>query len=105
MGVRKSVEETLVVDGTPDEWLEKARRAMEATGFHKITVDPHGILRGDLKQRLSTVWWGSLAVRAAPEGEAMTRLTLQGTANANNISAVFQIPGQKVIDTFKAGLR
>ncbi len=106
MGVRKTVVETLVVEGTPEQWLERSRRAMEATGFHKVIVDAHGILRGELRQRpFASVWWGTLAVGAAAEGEAGTRLTMKGTANVNNIFAAFQSPGQKVIDTFKAGLR
>jgi len=105
VGVRKSVEESLVVDGSCDEWLAKSRQALETQGFKKVTVESQGQLSADLKQKLGTVWWGSLTVTLTPEGPSRTRMSLKGTANVDNIFAVFQSPGQKVIDRFKAGLR
>lgn len=105
MGHRRSVEESLIVDGSREEWFAKCRQTMETQGYKKVTASESlGQLTGDPKQRIGTVWWGSLTVTLTPEGSSRTRLTLTGTANVDNIFAMFGSPGQKVIDRFKAEL-
>jgi hypothetical protein len=62
-----------------------------------------GQITGDFKQKIGTVW-GSLTVTLIPDEYARTRMTLAGTANVDNVFALFNSPGQKLIDRFKAGL-
>lgn len=104
MGVRKSVEQSALLDGPFDHWLARSRQALETQGFHRVKEAP-GQLSADLKQKLGTVWWGSLTITLRPEGDEQTWMTLVGSANVNNIFAVFGSPGKSVIDRFKAGLR
>ena len=106
MSHRKSVEESLVLEGPPAAWLERSRQVMEAQGYRKVTLSQsRGQLSGDLRWRVGTIFFGSLTVLVEPEGAAGTRMTLQAAANVDNIFAALGNPGQRIIERFEAGLR
>ena len=39
MGIRKSMEEELIVSGTRDEWLKKCEDSLKSQGFKKIEAN------------------------------------------------------------------
>lgn len=101
LAVRRSKSETLVVDGTRDEWFERSRVALERGGFSKIKAvralkQLHGAYR-----KLSV--WGTLDVTLLPDGES-TRIQLVATGNVDNVYALFRSPSKKILDEFKSEL-
>jgi hypothetical protein len=102
MPVRKSVEETLVVDGPRAEWVEKSRAALEAQGFGKVEANAT-LGQVTATYRKLTVA-GELVVTLTPEGDEATRIVARATAGVDNVFALFSSPGQRIINQFKAGL-
>jgi hypothetical protein len=103
MGIRKTVEEQMVVPGSRDEWLCLCERSLKSQKFKKVSVNSTlGQVRGDFKQYIGTIW-GDIIITLTPEGPN-TRLTVRATANVDNASALFSSPGAKMIEKFKAGL-
>jgi hypothetical protein len=104
MAIRKSIEETLAVDGTPTIWLSICKNALERKGFSRIEVDE---VLGQLQAsyRTKTIW-GTLHISVLPgEGrEDQTRLHLIATGNVDNIYALFRSPSRNILDEFKAGI-
>jgi len=102
MAIRKSKEETFVVEGDRDVWLQNCQAALEQGGFSDIKV-------------LATLWqiqaryrkltiWGSIDITLLPEGESASRITAVVTSNVDNIYALFRSPGMKILEAFKEGL-
>src|SRR5438270_475220 len=104
MAIRKTVEETLVVDGKREDWLGKCAGAMRDQDFTRISESQSLYeVTADYKKWRPGAGWGTLAVTLHPEGER-TRMVLRATANVDNIWALFRSPGRQIIDRFKAGL-
>ena len=103
MAVRKSIEESLVVDGPRADWLQKCRTALETQGFTRVEANETlGQITANYKKATT---WGDLLLTLTPEGSSdATRITAKATANVDNLFAAFRSPGQKIIDQFKAGL-
>jgi hypothetical protein len=103
MGIRKTVEEQMVVPGDRDEWLGLCERSLKSQKFKKVSVNSAlGQVRGDFKQIIGTLW-GVIVVTVTPEGPNV-RLTVRATANVDNMFALASSPGGKLIQKFKAGL-
>lgn len=102
MAIRKSIEETLVVKGERDEWLEKCRLALERGGFGRVEV---ASLLGQVhaSYRKPTVW-GSIDITLTPADSSQTQMHLVATANVDNVYALFRSPTKKVLEAFKSGL-
>jgi hypothetical protein len=104
MAIRKSIEETLVVDGGRDAWLKSCRTALEREGFSKIQVaESLGQLHAAF--RTKTIW-GTLDITLTPEAGSheSTRLQLVATGNVDNIFALFRSPSKKILEEFKNGI-
>jgi hypothetical protein len=104
MALRKSVEETWVVEGDRRDWLDKCANAMRRQGFKPVTCD-------ESKYQVSGTWKpvmgtlnGEVAVTLLPEGNHSTRIQATGTGAADNIFALFSSPGKRLIGKFKSGL-
>jgi hypothetical protein len=103
VAIRKSVEETLVVEGPRDEWLSRCRSALESRGFMKIeVVETLFQLHGNYKKFAT---WGDLRVELLPSGDEATTLQMTATANVDNVFALFKSPGRRILEEFKTGLR
>lgn len=102
MAIRKSIKETLVVDGAREDWFEHSRLALERSGFSKIeVVQPLSQLQAAYRK---LTLWGTLQVTLLPEGDDGTRIELDATGNVDNLYAIFRSPSRKILDTFKAEL-
>jgi len=102
MAVRKSIEETFVVDGPRDEWLRRVRQALENGRFTSIEVS-ETLYQARANFKKFTVW-GEIKVTLLPEREGSTKLTARATANVDNIFALFRSPGRAILERFKANL-
>ena len=102
MGIRKSVEETVVLNGTGAYWGPRCVTAMQAAGF-TVSVVNEAAGRVEGKFRTATVW-GELVVTLLPAGAEATQVTAKASANADNIYAVFRSPGRKILEDFKSAL-
>ncbi|NMM24198.1 MAG: SHOCT domain-containing protein [Phycicoccus sp.] len=103
MGIRKMVEEQMVVPGGRDEWLGLCQQALISQKFKKVSLNSTlNQVRGDFKQIIGTLW-GDIVVTLTPEGPNV-RLTVRATANVDNVYALGSSPGGKLIAKFKAGL-
>lgn len=102
MAIRKSREETLVVDGPRWEWLQRCRDALARGGFSKIeTEEQLGQLHAAYR-KVSV--WGSLDITLLPDGDARTQLQLVASGNVDNIYALFRSPSKRILEAFKSGL-
>jgi hypothetical protein len=102
VAIRKSVEDTFVVSGSRDEWLQRGRTALEDGGFTKVqTSDAIYELSGNYKKL--TVW-GDIRVTLVPEGDSETRIIARATANIDNVFSLFRSPGRAILDQFKGSL-
>lgn len=103
MGIRKTIEEQMVVPGDRDEWLSLCERSLKSQKFKKVDVNSTlGQVRGDFKPHIGTIF-GDVIITVTPEGPN-TRLTVRATANVDNVYALMSSPGAKLIEKFKAGL-
>lgn len=101
MAIRKSVSETLIVDGPREDWLDKCQAALEAQGFSGIeSSETLWQVHANFKKMTT---WGSLDITLLPEGRS-TRLDVVATANVDNLYALFRSPTRKILNTFKSGL-
>ena len=103
MAIRKSVDDTFVVEGSRDEWLTRCRNTLEAQGFTKIEASAT-LFQINANYKKATVW-GELEVTLVPEGEESTKINARATANVDNLFAVFGSPGRKILARFKEGIR
>lgn len=102
VGIRKTVEETFIVDGPRDVWLDRCEDALVARGFKKVVPNAAlGQVSGDYR-RMTLV--GSLTLTLRPAGTDQTEIAASATANVDNVYALFRSPGQKIIQEFKSGL-
>jgi hypothetical protein len=102
MAVRKTTEESFVVDGPRADWMDRCGAALERANFTNVRANTTLYeISADYK-RLTV--WGTLTVALLPEGDTATRLNAAATANVDNIFALFGSPGKKIIAAFKAGL-
>jgi hypothetical protein len=103
VGIRKMVEEQLVVPGQREQWLGLCERALTSQKFKKVSVNSTlGQVRGDFKPIIGTLS-GDIVVTVTPEDHNV-RLTVRATANVDNVFALGGSPGGKLIEKFKAGL-
>lgn len=101
MAIRKSVEETIVVDGPRDQWLARCKGALETGGFGGVKAN------ATLNQVEGTyhkfVVWGEILITLLPNG-ASTKIIAKATANVDNIWALFSSPTKKILGAFKSNL-
>jgi hypothetical protein len=103
MGIRKSIDETVVVGGEPSAWFQPCERALTTQKFKKVTTDRTiSQVRGSYKPLIGTLF-GDIQITMIPEGPN-TRLNIRATANADNIYALGRSPAGKLISMFKEGL-
>lgn len=102
MAIRKSIEETLVVDGARAHWLDRSFTALEHSGFSKIEV-VNELHQLHAMYRKLTIW-GSLDITLIPEGEISTRIHLRAVGNVDNIYALFRSPSMQILKAFKSEL-
>jgi hypothetical protein len=103
VAIRKSVEETIVVTGERDEWLNRCTKGLIAAGFKDVqTSTTLGQVAGAYKKFPTH---GELTITVAPCPQAgHTQLTLRSTAAVDNIYALFVSPNKKILVTAKASL-
>tara|TARA_B110001469_G_scaffold110139_1_gene111701 strand:- start:1098 stop:1406 length:309 start_codon:yes stop_codon:yes gene_type:complete len=102
MAIRKSMQEEMVVTGIRGEWLQKCVRALESSGFTKVT--PNATLYQIEANYKKFTIWGTILITLAPEGND-TKITAASTANVDNIYALFNSPNKTILSKFKEGLR
>jgi len=101
MAVRKSVEETLVVDGPRDKWLSRCQSALQKAGFSAVKANSAlNQVEGEYHKFLV---WGEILVTLMPDGQN-TKIVAKATANVDNIWTLFCSPTNKIIGAFKDGL-
>lgn len=102
MGISKSVEETVVLNGPGMYWGPRCVTAMEVSGFRVTAVnEAAGRVEGSFKKATT---WGKLVVTVVPAGPSATQITAKATANVDNVYAMFRSPGRKILEEFKAAL-
>ncbi|MDR0964191.1 MAG: hypothetical protein LBM60_06220 [Clostridium sp.] len=103
MGIRKSMEEKICLEGTRDRWLPVVRSSLANSGFKNIICnDVLFQVTADYKK--ATVW-GELLVTLTPSAAGnRTDLIVKSTANVDNIYALFKSPNKVILDAFKSGL-
>lgn len=101
MAIRKSVEDTVVVDGARDQWIARCTKALESGGFRDVKVNPTlNQIEGAYRSFFA---WGDIAVTLLPEGDR-TRIVAKATANVDNVWALFMSPTKKILTAFKDNL-
>ncbi|MGV7245844.1 hypothetical protein [Caballeronia sp. M23-90] len=102
MGIRKSMEEELVVTGNRSEWLSKCVTSLKSAGFTKVTQNANIYqIEANYKKFMT---WGSLTVTLSPSGKD-TRVKAVSTANVDNIFALFKSPNKTILTAFTDGLK
>ena len=91
----------MVVSGVREEWLQKCVRALESTGFTKVTKNAALYkIEASFKKFMT---YGTVLITLVPSG-ADTKITAVSTANVDNIFALFKSPNKTILSAFKAGL-
>lgn len=101
MAVRKSVEETIVVDGPRDKWLARCKDSLQKAGFGAVKANP-ALNQVEGTFRKFSVW-GEILITLTPEGQN-TKIVAKSTANVDNIFALFSSPTKKILAAFKDNL-
>ena len=102
MAIRKSMQEEMVVSGAKEDWLQKCRKALELSGFTKVT--PNAALHQIEANYKKFMTWGTIMITLTPAGND-TKITAVSTANVDNIYALFKSPNKTILSKFKEGLR
>lgn len=98
MAIRKSMEQTVVVQGNRDLWLTKVETALIQAKFTKVQSNKTTYqITGNYKKL--TVW-GEIAIALLPDGPSVTKLAIKSTANVDNIYALISSPNKKIIASF-----
>jgi hypothetical protein len=101
MGIRKSMEEEVVVTGDRSEWLSKCVTSLKSAGFTKISENATTYqIEANYKKFMA---WGSLTVTLSPSGND-TKIKAISTANVDNIFALFKSPNKTILTAFKKNL-
>jgi hypothetical protein len=101
MAVRKSVSETVVVDGDREQLLERCKRAMARGGFKNVTANPTLFQVGGTYRKATTSGRLDVTLRPASTG---TEIAMRATGNVDNVFALFTSPNQKILRAFKDNL-
>ncbi|MFZ5564260.1 MAG: hypothetical protein ACOZBW_09420 [Thermodesulfobacteriota bacterium] len=101
MAIRKSLQEEMVVSGAREEWLSKCVRALESSGFTKVTKNEDLCQVEAAYKKFMTR--GTVLITLIPLGPE-TKLTIVSTANMDNIYALFKSPNKTILSAFKKGL-
>jgi hypothetical protein len=99
--VRKSLDETVVINGDRRQLLERCRAAMDAGGFSKVTVNDALFQISGRYRKATTVGALTVTLRPAPGG---TELAMRATGNVDNVFALFRGPSQRILQAFKSHL-
>jgi hypothetical protein len=102
VAIRQSVDESFVVSGDREEWLDRACDALERQRFTKVRVS-ESLYQIEANYKKMTTW-GDIQITLTPVGDTETRLDVTATAGVDNIFALFRSPGRKIISEFKSGL-
>jgi hypothetical protein len=102
MAIRKSIKEEMVVSGSKEEWLQKCFKALESSGFTKVTKNVAFYQIEANYKKFTT--WGTVLITLPPSGTD-TKITAVSTANVDNIYALFKSPNKTILSAFKEGLR
>ena len=96
------MQEEMVVSGSREEWLQKCVRALESSGFTKVTKN--AVLYQIEANYKKFTTWGTVLITLTPSGTD-TQITVVSTANVDNIYALFKSPNKTILSAFKEGLR
>ena len=98
MAIRKSLEETISVNGEREMWIEKCKNSLTKAGFKNITANSATFqISGDYKK--FTVY-GEILLTLLPENNS-TKIIMKATANMDNIYALFNSPTKAILSKFK----
>lgn len=101
MAIRKSLQEEMVVSGAREEWLSKCVRALESSGFKKVTTNEDLCQVEAAFRKFMT--WGTILITLVPSGPD-TKMTVVSTAHVDNAYALFKSPNKTILSAFKQGL-
>ena len=104
MGIRKSMEEQIRVDGNREIWLDKVQRALEVSKFTNINCNKTFYqVNADYKK--FTVWGEiSITLISVDTTKEQIDIHIKATSNVDNIYALFKSPNKTIIEAFKSGL-
>ena len=98
MAIRKSVEREFNFEGNREAWLETIEKNLIGTDFSNVdTNETLFTIKADHRRFTCR---GTLQVTLISEN-GNTRIVATATANVDNIYALFQSPGQKILDKFE----
>ncbi len=104
MGIRKSMEEQIRVDGNRDIWLDKVQQALEVSQFTNISCNKT-LYQVNADYKKLTVWGEiSITLISVDTAKEQTDIHIKATANVDNIYALFKSPIKTIIEAFKTGL-
>ncbi len=102
MAIRRSMQEEMVVSGAREEWLQKCTKALESSGFTKVTPDAE-LHQVEANYKKFTTR-GTIMITLTPTGND-TKITAVSTANVDNVYALFKGPNKTILSKFKEGVR
>lgn len=99
MAIRKSKAETFQVKGEPEGWLSKCERALKLGGFKSISVnDKLSLVTAKISNFTLS---GSIKISLMAMQNDRTEISVESTANIDNIYALFRSPNSKILETFR----
>ena len=104
MGIRKSMEEQIRVDGNHDTWIEKVQQALEVSKFTNINCNKT-LYQVNANYKKLTVW-GEIIITliSVDTAREQTVIHIKATSNMDNIYALFKSPNRTIIEVFKSAL-
>ena len=104
MGIRKSVQEEFLVAGDVPTWLRQVEAAFRDQGFKNVRVtSATGQVEAEFKPWIGTLS-GDVKVTLRQQGQ-QTQFNVTATANVDNVFALGESPGIRLIGKLKDGLR
>ncbi|ERL64139.1 hypothetical protein [Schleiferilactobacillus shenzhenensis] len=96
LGIRKSKEETIVVGGGREQWMQNMVSILTNNGFKKVDANAATMrVTGDYHKATT---YGGIEAILTPVGDSQTQIQLIATANVDNVYALFTSPTQKILD-------
>ena len=104
MGIRKSMEEQIRVEGNRDTWIEKVAQALEVGKFTNINCNKTLYqIKADYKK--FTVWGEIIVTLISVDAiREQTDIQIKSTSNIDNIYALLKSPNTTIIEAFKSAL-
>lgn len=104
MGIRKSMEEQIRVEGNRNTWIEKVAQALEVGKFTNINCNKTLYqIKADYKK--FTVWGEIIVTLISVDAiREQTDIQIKSTSNIDNIYALLKSPSTTIIEAFKSAL-